>query len=164
MVAGIAGCLDHDRQSAPLCRHAAALNQKDICRERGSARGEIALAPCAKGTIPDHPELKTGVHGVSMKDASGGVSGLDRRGSIQLAAAGAGLAGGCGAALKEPSETRADITRQPSPSFTEEINTADIVVETLIACGATQAFEVVKARQAGRTESLTLCCNVRPYR
>jgi pyruvate dehydrogenase (quinone) len=79
-----------------------------------------------------------------MKDASGGVSGLDRRGAIPLAAAGAGMAGGCGAALQEPSETRADITHQPSPSFTNEVHTPDSVVETVIAWGATHTFEVVK--------------------
>ena len=78
-----------------------------------------------------------------MTDASDGASGLDRRGFIQLAAAAAGLAGGRGAALAQPSETLGDITRQPSPSFADALNTADIIVETLIAWGATQAFEGV---------------------
>src|SRR5580704_15727307 len=75
-----------------------------------------------------------------MNDAS---RGLDRRGFIQLAAAGAGLAGGLAAAGAQPSQTNADITRQPSPSFADDPNTADIVVETLIAWGATHAFGVV---------------------
>jgi pyruvate dehydrogenase (quinone) len=75
-----------------------------------------------------------------MNDASRGV---DRRGFIQLAAAGAGLVGGMAAAVAQPSQTASDITRQPSPSFADDQNTADIVVETLIAWGATHAFGVV---------------------
>ena len=55
-----------------------------------------------------------------MTDASGGADGLDRRGFIQLAAAGPGLAGGIRAAVAQGSETTADITRQPSPSFLVE--------------------------------------------
>jgi hypothetical protein len=49
-----------------------------------------------------------------MRDISG-VGALDRRGFIQLAAAGAGLAGGYSAAVAHPSESLADITRQPNP-------------------------------------------------
>ena len=79
-----------------------------------------------------------------MSDSNRGNGGLDRRGFIQLAAAGAGLAGGLrAAAVAQPAETLANITRQPSPSFADELNTADIVVETLIAWGATHAFGVV---------------------
>jgi pyruvate dehydrogenase (quinone)/pyruvate decarboxylase len=77
-----------------------------------------------------------------MTDSNRG--GLDRRGFMQLAAAGAGLAGGLSAqVVGQPAETLAHITRQPSPSFAEDLNTADIVVETLIAWGATHAFGVV---------------------
>src|ERR1700689_4518683 len=63
---------------------------------------------------------------------------------MQLAAAGAGLAGGLSTqVIGQPAETVAHITRQPSPSFADDPNTADIVVETLIAWGATHAFGVV---------------------
>jgi pyruvate dehydrogenase (quinone) len=68
---------------------------------------------------------------------------LDRRGFIQLAAAGAGFAGGLQGAVAQRSETVAAVTRQPSPIFGDELNTADIIVETLIAWGATCAFGVV---------------------
>src|SRR6202451_3183972 len=68
---------------------------------------------------------------------------LDRRGFIRLAAAGAGIAGGLGAAVAQTSETRANITRQPNPTFGDDLNTADIIIETLIAWGATCAFGVV---------------------
>jgi len=77
-----------------------------------------------------------------MGDISG-VGALDRRGFVQLAAAGAGLAAAYSAAVAQPSESLADITRQPSPSFGDDLNTADIVVETLIAWGATHVFGVV---------------------
>jgi hypothetical protein len=93
-----------------------------------------------KGTIPDRPELKTGIHGVPMTDASDGAGGLERRGFIQVAPAGTGLAGGLAAALAQPSQTLADITRQPSPSVADELNTADIIVETLIVWRATEAL------------------------
>jgi hypothetical protein len=86
-----------------------------------------------------------------MTDASEGASGLDRRGFTQLAAAGAGLAGGLGAALAQSSQTLADMTRQPRPSFADELNTADSIFETLIAWGATRAFG----------ENLPPNCNVR---
>jgi pyruvate dehydrogenase (quinone)/pyruvate decarboxylase len=68
---------------------------------------------------------------------------LDRRGFIQLAAAGAGLAGGLRAAVSQPSESSADITRQPNPAFGDDLTTADIIVETLIAWGATYVFGIV---------------------
>jgi ABC-type sugar transport system substrate-binding protein len=51
-----------------------------------------------------------------MTDSNRG--GLDRRGFVQLAAAGAGLAGDFSAqAVGKPAETLAHTTRQPSPSF-----------------------------------------------
>jgi thiamine pyrophosphate-dependent acetolactate synthase large subunit-like protein len=68
---------------------------------------------------------------------------LDRRGFIQLAAAGAGLAEGLRAAVSQTSESSANITRQPNPAFGDDLTTADIIVETLIAWGATFAFGVV---------------------
>ena len=69
-------------------------------------------------------------------------NGIDRRGFIQLAAAGAALTGNYGAAA-EPSETATAITRQPAPEFSGDLNTADILIETLIAWGATHVFGVV---------------------
>jgi len=42
-----------------------------------------------------------------------------------------------------PSETEAAITRQPAPDFPPDATTADILVETVIAWGATHAFGVV---------------------
>jgi hypothetical protein len=143
----------HDRESASLFWHAA-LNWQDICGAHAGTGGENARATRVKGTIPDHAELKTGIHGVPMTDASDGASGLDRRGFIQLAAAAAGLAGGRGAAPAQPSETLGDITRQPSPSFADELNTADINVETLIASDAFLAFG----------ENLPPNCNARSCR
>ena len=69
-------------------------------------------------------------------------NGIDRRGFIQLAAAGAALTGNFGAAA-EPSETATAITRQPAPDFSGDLNTADILIETLIVWGATNVFGVV---------------------
>jgi hypothetical protein len=86
-----------------------------------------------------------------MTDASDGASGLDRRGFTELAAAGAGLAGGLGAALAQPSQTLADMTRQPSPSFADELHTVHTIFETPIGWGATRAFG----------ENLPPNCNVR---
>ncbi|MBV9828194.1 MAG: pyruvate oxidase [Alphaproteobacteria bacterium] len=69
---------------------------------------------------------------------------LHRRGFIQLAAAGATLAGVAGGAQAAgPSETTADITTQPAPQFGDDFNTSDIIVETLIQWGATHVFGVV---------------------
>jgi pyruvate dehydrogenase (quinone)/pyruvate decarboxylase len=68
---------------------------------------------------------------------------LDRRGFIQLAAAGAGLTAGSTTAWGQRSETQPDITSQPSPAFGDDLNTADIVVETLIAWGAQCVFGIV---------------------
>ena len=70
-------------------------------------------------------------------------SGLNRRGFIQLAATGMSMTSNLSAAASQPSETVADITPQPEPSFAENPNTADILIETLIAWGATHAFGVV---------------------
>jgi pyruvate dehydrogenase (quinone) len=82
--------------------------------------------------------------GLLMKDTLAGVGTVGRRGFIQLAAAGAGLVGGLSAAVAQRSESTADITRQPNPSFGDDLNTADIVLETPIAWGATHVFGVVR--------------------
>ncbi len=49
-----------------------------------------------------------------MIDTPTGVGSVDRRGFIQLAAAGAGLAGGLSAAVAQRSESLADITAGPA--------------------------------------------------
>lgn len=76
-------------------------------------------------------------------------SGLHRRGLVQLAGAGLGAsflpqatAAAANAVLSETSPSP-DL-QQPAPlNFGEELNTADILIETLIAWGATYAFGVV---------------------
>src|ERR1700761_6282831 len=73
-----------------------------------------------------------------------GYSDFNRRRFVQLAAAstlavGANPSGSAAA----PSESEGLVTPQPSPSITSDENTADIVVETLIAWGATHAFGIV---------------------
>ena len=70
--------------------------------------------------------------------------GIDRRGFIQLAAAGAATVGAMGSAgAAAPAETAPNLVAQPSPALADDLNTADIIVETLIAWGATHAFGVV---------------------
>ena len=70
--------------------------------------------------------------------------GVDRRGFLQIAA-GAGAAAGALASVAEaqPSEVRSALTAQPAPAFGADETTADIIVETLIAWGATTAFGIV---------------------
>ena len=72
-------------------------------------------------------------------------SGLRRRDFIQAAAAGAALVGAGGAAARadQPSEIGSAISAQPAPAFRSDQTTADILVETLIAWGATHAFGIV---------------------
>jgi pyruvate dehydrogenase (quinone)/pyruvate decarboxylase len=48
-----------------------------------------------------------------------------------------------GAAEAAPSESTSNVIAQPAPDFGPELNTSDIVVETLIAWGATHAFGIV---------------------
>ena len=43
----------------------------------------------------------------------------------------------------DTSETNSNVTVQPNPSFPEDLNTSDILVETLIDWGATHVFGVV---------------------
>ena len=68
---------------------------------------------------------------------------LNCRGFIQLAATGAAMTSSLSTAAAQPSETVADITRQPEPGFGDDPNTADILIETLIGWGATHVFGVV---------------------
>jgi pyruvate dehydrogenase (quinone)/pyruvate decarboxylase len=68
--------------------------------------------------------------------------GLDRRGFIRVAA-GVGALGLATGAAAQPSETADKVIPQPAPAFGDDPNTADIVVETLIAWGVTHAFGVV---------------------
>jgi pyruvate dehydrogenase (quinone) len=75
-------------------------------------------------------------------------SGLHRRGFIQLAATGMAMNRHGNEkqperADSQPSQTVADITPRLEPSFAENPNTADILIETLIAWGATHVFGVV---------------------
>jgi pyruvate dehydrogenase (quinone)/pyruvate decarboxylase len=66
-----------------------------------------------------------------------GWTALNRRCFIQMAALGTGLAAGLAEA---PSDAGA---AQPAPDPGDDPNTADIIVETLIAWGATQVFGIV---------------------
>jgi pyruvate dehydrogenase (quinone)/pyruvate decarboxylase len=74
-----------------------------------------------------------------------GSSGIYRRDFIQVAAAGAAMIGVTSrpAIAAEPSENASAISVQPAPAFGADETTADIVVETLIAWGATHAFGIV---------------------
>jgi pyruvate dehydrogenase (quinone)/pyruvate decarboxylase len=80
-----------------------------------------------------------------MSQAISKPPGVDRREIITAAAAGLALAGlpGRSAMATQPDETNFTITAQPMPSFGDDQTTADIVVETLIAWGATHAFGIV---------------------
>lgn len=85
---------------------------------------------------------------------------LDRREVLQLAATGSvGLAtrefpstGEAQAAVA--SEDTPNVIDQPAPTFADDLSTADIVVETLIAWGATHAFGVVGDGINGIIEAL----------
>ncbi len=78
-----------------------------------------------------------------MDNERGNGNGLGRREFMQFAAAGAVLAGNANATAAAPSETQSAITAQPAPDFSGDPNTADVIVETLIAWGATHVFGVV---------------------
>ena len=84
-----------------------------------------------------------------MSHPSGSAPAFGRRDFFQLAAvSGAGLAaGGLASPVAKAADTRSDfagdVAVQPAPEFGPELTTADIVVETLIAWGATQAFGIV---------------------
>ncbi len=71
-------------------------------------------------------------------------SGLHRREFISAATTGLALAGMARRpAAAQPAETTSSVSAQPMPSFENDQNTADILVETLIAWGATHAFGIV---------------------
>jgi pyruvate dehydrogenase (quinone) len=74
-----------------------------------------------------------------------GNHGLDRRDFISAAATGLGLAGTIAPsrAAAPPAESESSVSPQPMPGFDSDENTADILVETLIAWGATHAFGIV---------------------
>jgi pyruvate dehydrogenase (quinone) len=80
--------------------------------------------------------------------------GLDRRGFIQLAATGIAMTDSLDASAAPASETMANVTRQPEPDFNDDENTADILIETLIAWGATHVFGVVGDGINGVIEAL----------
>lgn len=46
-------------------------------------------------------------------------------------------------AVAAPSETRSNLSAQPSLAFENDETAADIIVEALISCGATTAFGIV---------------------
>jgi pyruvate dehydrogenase (quinone) len=77
-------------------------------------------------------------------------SNLGRRNFLQITGAGI-VAAGAGATavhasasnLSADSESSAGIVAQPSPEFGPDLTTADIMVEALIAWGATHCFGVV---------------------
>jgi len=69
---------------------------------------------------------------------------LNRRGFFQLAAAAGAAAGGVAStASAMPSQTGDALRPQPSPDFNENSTTSDILVETLLAWGATHVFGIV---------------------
>ncbi|WP_084305248.1 thiamine pyrophosphate-dependent enzyme [Bradyrhizobium sp. ARR65] len=72
-------------------------------------------------------------------------SDIDRRDFISIATTGLALASvnARPSAAAEPSEVTSAISPQPAPSFGGDETTADIIVDTLVAWGATHAFGVV---------------------
>src|SRR6204780_4946593 len=79
-----------------------------------------------------------------------GKSNLGRRNFLQMTGAGIVAVSAGATATKAlasnpsaDSEASAGIVRQPSPEFAPDLTTADIIVETLIAWGATHCFGVV---------------------
>jgi pyruvate dehydrogenase (quinone) len=71
-------------------------------------------------------------------------SAVGRRHFLRMAAAtGLSSAAASSAAMAAPSEAEANVTAQPAPDFGSDLNTSDIIVETLIAWGATHAFGIV---------------------
>jgi pyruvate dehydrogenase (quinone) len=62
---------------------------------------------------------------------------------MSAAATGLALASARSARAGQPTETNSSISPQPMPTFGSDQTTADILVETLIAWGATHAFGIV---------------------
>src|ERR1700721_751536 len=76
--------------------------------------------------------------------SGGKFSGWDRRDFFQVAAAASLLAAAPRAAsAAQPSETEANAEPQPTPQPGADMNTSDIVIETLIDWGATHVFGIV---------------------
>ncbi|MBW0005945.1 MAG: pyruvate oxidase [Hyphomicrobiales bacterium] len=67
---------------------------------------------------------------------------FDRRSFFQLAA-GAAAGGVVSSASAQQSENESALKAQPSPAFEDNSTTADILIETLIAWGATHVFGIV---------------------
>ncbi|WP_210250922.1 thiamine pyrophosphate-dependent enzyme [Bradyrhizobium cytisi] len=74
-----------------------------------------------------------------------GIFDLDRRDVISGAATGLALAGTAASPAMDapPTDTKPSVSSQPAPELGDEETTADILVETLIAWGATHAFGIV---------------------
>jgi len=68
--------------------------------------------------------------------------GLGRRDFFKAAAMVGALGAATGAAA-QPGETASAVSGQPAPSFGDDPNTADVIVDTLIAWGVTHAFGIV---------------------
>jgi pyruvate dehydrogenase (quinone) len=73
---------------------------------------------------------------------SSGASSIGRRGFFQIAGA-AGLIGATPPRLMAQSETAGRVEAQPAPQTESDLNTSDLLVETLVAWGATHAFGIV---------------------
>lgn len=80
-----------------------------------------------------------------MEPAMSPAHDLDRRDFISAAAMGLALAGATKSAMAaaSPAETESAVSPQPMPGFDSDENTADILVDTLIAWGATHVFGIV---------------------
>lgn len=80
-----------------------------------------------------------------MEPAMSPAHDLDRRDFISAAATGLALAGATKSAMAaaSPAETESAVSPQPMPGFDSDENTADILVDTLIAWGATHVFGIV---------------------
>ena|ERR1700722_11498210 len=74
----------------------------------------------------------------------GSAAAWDRRNFFQVAAAaGLSVMTPTAAVAAEPSETVSNVTPQPTSSPPENLNTSDLLVETLIDWGATHVFGIV---------------------
>jgi pyruvate dehydrogenase (quinone) len=69
--------------------------------------------------------------------------GWGRRDFLRVAAAAGFVGSARGGATTEMSETEAHVTAQPTPWPDGDLNTADILVESLINWGATHVFGIV---------------------
>ena len=79
-----------------------------------------------------------------MDSSHVGGDAVARRGFLKFAAGGAGLATfGAPTSGAPRSDTTSDQTPQPAPDFARDVTTSDILVDTLIAWGATHAFGIV---------------------